>query len=149
MVKNLLAMRETWVRSLGWEDPLENEMATSLQYSCLENPRDRGAPWAAIYGVAQSRTRLKWRSSSRRTKSPIFLSSKYISTPHTFCSENTSYLSNHFHSLVENMSRWQQTSLVSVSQEDQSRWSKTCSAINVPIFCLTWNGLNIQLIPLI
>ena len=32
--------------------------------SCLENPRDRGAWWAAIYGVAQSRTRLKWLSSS-------------------------------------------------------------------------------------
>ena len=30
-----------------------------LQCSCLENPRDRGAYWAAIYGVAQSRTRLK------------------------------------------------------------------------------------------
>ena len=28
MVKNLPAMRETWVRSLGWEDPLEKEMAT-------------------------------------------------------------------------------------------------------------------------
>ena len=32
---------------------------TPLQCSCLENPRDRGASWAAIYGVAQSRTRLK------------------------------------------------------------------------------------------
>ena len=30
-----------------------------LQYSCLESPRDRGAWWAAVYGVAQSRTRLK------------------------------------------------------------------------------------------
>ena len=30
-----------------------------LQYSCLENLRDRGAWWAAVYGVAQSRTRLK------------------------------------------------------------------------------------------
>ena len=29
-----------------------------LQYSCLENPRDRGAWWAAVYGVAQSRTQL-------------------------------------------------------------------------------------------
>ena len=37
---------------------------TPLQYSCLENPRDRGACWAAIYGVAQSRTRLMWLSSS-------------------------------------------------------------------------------------
>ena len=35
-----------------------------LQCSCLENPRDRGAWWAAIYGVAKSRTRLKWLSSS-------------------------------------------------------------------------------------
>ena len=35
-----------------------------LQCSCLENPRDGGAWWAAVYGVAQSRTRLKWLSSS-------------------------------------------------------------------------------------
>ena len=33
--------------------------AIPLQYSCLENPRDRGAWWAAIYGVTQSWTRLK------------------------------------------------------------------------------------------
>ena len=37
-----------------------------LQCSCLENPRDRGAWWAAVYGVAQSRTRLKQLSSSSR-----------------------------------------------------------------------------------
>ena len=37
-----------------------------LQCSCLENPRDRGAFWAAVYGVAQSRTRLKRLSSSSR-----------------------------------------------------------------------------------
>jgi len=35
-----------------------------LQCSCLENPRDGGASWAAVYGVAQSRTRLKQLSSS-------------------------------------------------------------------------------------
>ena len=35
-----------------------------LQCSCLENPRDRGAWWAAVYGVAESRPRLKWLSSS-------------------------------------------------------------------------------------
>ena len=35
-----------------------------LQCSCLENPRDGGAWWAAVYGVAQSRTRLNWLSSS-------------------------------------------------------------------------------------
>ena len=35
-----------------------------LQYSCLENPRDRGSWWAAVYGVAKSRTWLKRLSSS-------------------------------------------------------------------------------------
>ena len=39
-----------------------------LQCSCLENPRDEGAWWAAVYGVAQSRTRLKRLSSSSRGK---------------------------------------------------------------------------------
>ena len=44
-----------------------------LQYSCLENPRDRGAWRAAVYGVAQSWTRLKRLSSSSRSfeKMPI------------------------------------------------------------------------------
>ena len=36
-----------------------------LQCSCLESPRDRGAWWAAVYGVAQNRTRLKLLSSMR------------------------------------------------------------------------------------
>ena len=39
-----------------------------LQCSCLENPRDRGAWWASVYGVAQSRTWLKWLSSSRSSR---------------------------------------------------------------------------------
>ena len=39
-----------------------------LQCSCLENPRDGGAWWAAVYGVAQSWTRLKWLSSSSSSK---------------------------------------------------------------------------------
>ena len=53
-VKKSLVMEETWVRSLGWEDPLEEETAT--QYSCLGNPRDRGAWWATVHGVAKSWT---------------------------------------------------------------------------------------------
>ena len=44
-----------------------------LQCSCLENPRDGGAWWAAVYGVAQSRTRLKWLSSSSATWKPSIL----------------------------------------------------------------------------
>ena len=37
-----------------------------LHYSCLENPRDGRSWWAAIYGVAQSWTRLKWLSNSKK-----------------------------------------------------------------------------------
>ena len=51
---------------------------TPLQRSCLENPRDEGAWWAAIYGVAQSRTRLKWLSSS---SSMLVLENKVESVP--------------------------------------------------------------------
>ena len=48
-----------------------------LQCSCLENPRDSGAWWAAVYGVAQSRTRLKLLSSS---------SSKTVMNETCYCS---------------------------------------------------------------
>ena len=51
-----------------------------LQCSCLENPRDGGAWWAAIYGVAQSQTRLKRLSSSSSSicSLPLTLSAKCI-----------------------------------------------------------------------
>ena len=42
-----------------------------LQYSCLENSRDGGAWWAAVYGVAQSRTRLKRLSSSSSSRDSV------------------------------------------------------------------------------
>ena len=45
-----------WGRSLGQEDRLEKEMANPLQYSCLENPADRGAWWAKVHGVTKSQT---------------------------------------------------------------------------------------------
>ena len=68
-VKNPPAMQETRVQSLGQEDPLEKEMATHssilgegngnpLQYSCQENPMDRGALWVTVHGVAESPTGL-------------------------------------------------------------------------------------------
>ena len=49
-----------------------------LQCSCLENPRDGGAWWAAVYGVTQSRTRLKWLSSSSDTGCTISLLKKNL-----------------------------------------------------------------------
>ena len=48
----------------GTEEPVELPSMNLLQCSCLENPRNRGACWAAVYGVAQSQTRLTWLSSS-------------------------------------------------------------------------------------
>ena len=54
-VKNLPAMQDTWVQPLGWEDPLEKEMAThSSILSCLENYMDREAWWGTVPGVAKS-----------------------------------------------------------------------------------------------
>ena len=49
-------MQETQVPSLSQEDPLEEDMAAHSSYSCLEDPTDRGAWWATVHGVAQSRT---------------------------------------------------------------------------------------------
>ena len=50
-VKNLPAMQETQVQSLGQEDTLEKGMATHSKCSCLENYRDRGVWWATVHGV--------------------------------------------------------------------------------------------------
>ena len=61
MVKNPPAMQETWVRSLGHEDPLEKGMATHssiLAWNTGKNSMDRGARQATVHGVAMSWTRL-------------------------------------------------------------------------------------------
>ena len=57
LVKNLPAMREAWVRSLGWEDPLQKG-TTAHSCSGLENFMGRRAWQATVYGVTKSRTRL-------------------------------------------------------------------------------------------
>ena len=56
MVKNPLAMQETWVQSLGQENPPGEGNGYPLQYSCLENPMHRGAWRAIVRRVAKSRT---------------------------------------------------------------------------------------------
>ena len=55
-VNNPPAMQETQVQSLGLERSPGEGNGNSLQYSCLGNPMDRGAWWAAVHGVAKSRT---------------------------------------------------------------------------------------------
>ena len=58
MVKNLPAMQEKWVQSMGREDPLEKGNGNPLQNSCLENSMDRRAWEVIVHGVARSQTRL-------------------------------------------------------------------------------------------
>ena len=57
-VKNLPAVQETQVQSLGWEDPLEKEMATHPSMLAWRIPMDRGAWWAMVHKVAKSWTPL-------------------------------------------------------------------------------------------
>ena len=53
-IKNSPAMRVTWVRSLGWEDPLEEGIATHSSILAWRIPMDRGAWRATFHGVAKS-----------------------------------------------------------------------------------------------
>ena len=56
----LRPMDRRTIDKIAWVPPLakEESQKTPLQYSCLENPRDGGAWWAAVHGVAKSQTRL-------------------------------------------------------------------------------------------
>ena len=58
MVKNPPANAGDSVRSLGWEDPMEEEMATYSRILVWRIPRDTGAWQATVHGVAKSWTRL-------------------------------------------------------------------------------------------
>ena len=69
-----------------------------LQCSCLENPRDGGAWWAAIYGVAQSRTWLKWLSSS--SSSILLFSSPVIPLLNLFLPKRQTYFFKEMHIYV-------------------------------------------------
>ena len=53
MVKNMPAMQETWVQSLGWEDPLEEDMAAHSSILAWRIPMTRGAWWATVHGAAK------------------------------------------------------------------------------------------------
>ena len=56
MVKNLPVMWETWVLSLGWEDPLEKGLAIDSSILAWRTPMDRGAWWAVVHGITKSWT---------------------------------------------------------------------------------------------
>ena len=56
MLNNLPTMRETWVWFLGWEDPLQESMATQSSIFAWRIPMDRGAWKATVHGVTKSQT---------------------------------------------------------------------------------------------
>ena len=70
------------------------ETGNSLQYSYLENPRDRGAWWAAVYGVAQSQIRVKQLSSSSSSNGTMMVVIIHLpklidcTTPRVYCNIN-------------------------------------------------------------
>ena len=65
-------MWETWVRSLGWEDPLEESMATHSNILAWRIPMDRGAWRATVHGVAKSWVQMSWTQMNTAHGDPIF-----------------------------------------------------------------------------
>ena len=64
MVKNPPAMLETWLLSLGWEDPLEEGKATYSSILAWRILMDRGAWWATVHVVTKSQTRQRLSTAS-------------------------------------------------------------------------------------
>ena len=81
-------MKETWVLSLGQKIPWRNAWHP-LQYSCLENPMDRGAWWAIVHRVAKSRTQLQWLSMQHAPYKHILTNptNTYLLDFQMFCSQ--------------------------------------------------------------
>ena len=73
LVKNPPAMRKTWVRSLDWEDPLEEGMATHSSVLAWRIPVDRGAWRAAVCGVGKNRTQHSTAQAVVKQQIPNFL----------------------------------------------------------------------------
>ena len=69
-VKNPPAMWETWVLSLGRDDPLEDGMATQYSILAWRVPMDGGAWHAAVHGVTKSQT-LCWQCMDSKVKKPL------------------------------------------------------------------------------
>ena len=84
MVENLPAMWETWVRSLGWEDPLEKGKATHSSILAWRIPRTEGVWQATVHGVQRVRHNLA--TFTRVTRGWGFLNSWQFSILNSFVS---------------------------------------------------------------
>ena len=81
LVKNLPAMQETWLRSLGWEDSLKEGVATHSSILAWRIPMDGGAWRATFHGVTKSQTRLSEHSTTQELVS-WFTDSIFFLCPH-------------------------------------------------------------------
>ena len=72
MVKSPPAMWETWIQSLGWEDPLDGSMAAHSSILSWRIPMDRGAWQATVHGVANSCTRYSKMEKVQETMNTVF-----------------------------------------------------------------------------
>ena len=78
MVKNLPAGQETWLWSLGWEDPLEGGRGNPLQYCCLENPMDlRSLAGCSLWGHKES-DMTEWLSTTQHSHLSDMWFAKYF-----------------------------------------------------------------------
>ena len=157
LVNNLPAMQETRIWFLGQEDPLEKENGNPLQYSCLENPIDRGAWQAIVHAVARVRHDLgtkppctegqrREQSFLRHVKFPShFFSPKVLvfflrynshTTIHPFKVHNSVFFSklyNHGHHLISEHSHHHHHTLQKIYLHEQS--------VSIPASSRPWQPL--------
>ena len=106
---------EMQVPSQGRRDPLEKDMVTPLQYSCLENPMDRGAWQATLHGVAKNQTWLKWLTTIPPTRKVPQASYSHPSE----CRQNE----NHNHTKLTKLITW-----ITILSNSMKLWAMLCRA---------------------
>ena len=94
-----MIQKHQWLPATIWvhlADSVGEGNGTPLQYSCLENPMDGGAWWAAVHGVAQSRTRLKRLSSSSSRLSTSWPVHRHCPLPPKNHQDHRPHINKHF-----------------------------------------------------
>ena len=86
MVKNPSAMWETWVCSLGWEDPLEEGMETHSTILAWRIPMDRGAWQATVHG-GRKESDMTEQLSTEKYENPILLTEGRLCTSYRILAE--------------------------------------------------------------
>ena len=129
----LLGVGHDWSTSLYFSLSCTGEgNGNALQCSCLENPRDREAWWAAVSGVAQGWTRLKWLSSSREQEREVRTEGrrkKY--SEYQFWEERQGYETGRLPLWQESLTKRQRG--VQTSDEKHGLWNQTAFG---PLSCL-------------